>query len=82
MESSALARWRSSSAATDIEKILSPEQLSKLNKCIPDNTVSGLKKAMYKSAKLGYKVTANIAKEHKWVWSKELADKILVILKD
>jgi Streptomycin adenylyltransferase len=76
MESGATDRWRASSSAAGIEKVVSTERLTRLDSCIPGANVESLMAAMRGAAALGRDVCARIAARHGWTWPDELAQHI------
>lgn len=80
IESGALQRWRGSSPAVDIEKVISPSRLAQLNQCIPGPEMRDLKPAMFQAASLGCAVCVEIAQKHGWDWPALLAEKVLGVL--
>lgn len=81
IESGVLGRWRSSSPAVAIEKVISPQRLAQLNQSIPGPMLHDLKPAMFQAAILGHEVCIQIAQKHGWDWPVSLAEKVLNVLK-
>lgn len=75
-----MERWRGTSAALQIERVLSPERLSQLEKCIPGPGEEPLRRAMLDAARLGYDVSASVARVHGWDWPERLAGQVMVML--
>lgn len=80
IESGSLERWRGSSPAVDIEKVISKQRLAQLNQCIPGAAMRDLKPAMFQAASLGCEVCAELAQKHGWDWPASLAEKVSGVL--
>lgn len=75
-EAGALERWQGSSAAVDIERVISAQRLAQLDACIPAPGLAGLRRAFARTAQLGYDVSAAVADVHGWSWPQQLAARI------
>ena len=74
-------RWRSTSAAINVEQILTQHRLAQLKSCIPDHDDTSLRHVFSTVAQLGFETSDAIAGAHGWIWSKELAERVLAIVK-
>lgn len=80
IEAGALSRWRSSSPAVEIEKVISAQRLVQLNQCIPSGTADDIRLAMFQAALLGNEICIHISQERGYKWPAELAQKVLAQL--
>ncbi|MCP4428432.1 MAG: aminoglycoside 6-adenylyltransferase [Chloroflexi bacterium] len=81
IEAGAVGRWRGSSAAVGIEKVLSEQRLAQLEQCIPGRGETAVPTALYHASILGRQVSAQIAQHNGWDWPHSLAEKVVKALK-
>lgn len=81
LEANSLEQWRSSSAAIRLEGILPSYRLTQFKRCIPDQADRSVHHAFGEAAQLGYEVSASIAAAHGWTWPKQVAERVLAIVR-
>lgn len=80
LEANAIERWRSTSAATDVEQLLASDRLAQLEACVPERGEQRLRAAFSDAAQLGYDVCARLAAAYGWTWPKQLAERVLAVV--
>jgi hypothetical protein len=81
-ETGAVERWQANPSAADIENVLSPERLARLERCVPGLGAEGISVALGEAAGLGREVCASIAITHGWDWPERLAGRVDRLLSD
>lgn len=79
LEANALERWRATSAATEVEQLLSAERVAQLEACIPERGEAGLRRAFSAVAELGHDVSTALATARGWPWPQQLAERVLAL---
>ncbi|MEM7131777.1 MAG: methyltransferase domain-containing protein [Chloroflexota bacterium] len=69
----ALERFRGSDPTVGIAKVITPEQLHRLNRCVTGPNEDELRRVLIEAAQLGREVCGAIVKQHKWEWPEQLA---------
>jgi Streptomycin adenylyltransferase len=80
LEAGATERWRATTAATGIERILTSERQAQLDACIPGPDLKSLLNAMRQVVRLGKAVCAAIATQHGWPWPEALVGRLETLL--
>lgn len=80
LEAGEVARWRATSAAVGIERVITRERLGRLDSCIPETEAGGLRRAFLEAARLARDVCAATARAHGWDWPRRLAELTLAAL--
>lgn len=80
LESGATERWRSSSAAAQIEQAIAPERLDALNGCRIERHGGNVAPAILAAARLTREASAAIAARHGWPWPQELAERVIELI--
>lgn len=73
-------RWQSSQSAWNIEIVLPPETLQRLNSCIPGTSEAGVLRALSNAADLGREVCDELAAANGWEWPERLSIAVLGLL--
>jgi hypothetical protein len=79
IEANAVDRWKGSEASVAIERDISSERLSQLDKCIPGPGTEDLRSVMTETSLFGYDVCNSISRKYGWGWPKELGDRVLEV---
>ncbi len=79
VEANAVDRWKGSSASVAIERDISSERLSRLDRCIPGHETEDLRGLMAETSLIGYEVCKSISRKYGWGWPKELGDRVLEV---
>ncbi|MGB8645712.1 MAG: aminoglycoside 6-adenylyltransferase [Anaerolineae bacterium] len=82
LEAGATDRWRNTSSALEIERVLSTERLGQLEACIPGRGMTNLKNAFQHAARLGYDVCQHLAQTNGWEWPQQLGERVIKLLLD
>ena len=82
LEAGALKRWRASSAAVNIERVISPERLARLDACVPGAGAVELQRGFDEAARLAFDACEATARANSWEWPRELAERVLEILEE
>ena len=79
MEAGATARFRSTSAAVDIERDIAPARLAQLRALIPGEDAASLRQAFVRAIVLTRQVCEALATRHNWPWPEQLADRLTAL---
>ena len=77
LEAGAFDHWRTQTAATNIEAVLSPDRQAQLDTSIPGIGKAGLQESLIAVSRLGYEVCESISASYKWPWPVALADRVI-----
>jgi len=80
LEAGAVERWRGTLAASRIEAVLTEDRLAQLEGTVPGRSETELRRGMLEAARLGYEVSARVARDHDWDWPERLARQVIVLL--
>jgi len=80
LSAGATDRWEGSQSAWNIENVLSPETLQRLERCVPGDGGAGVMAGLTSAALLGRDVCHDLAQANKWEWPRRLADRVTSLL--